>query len=79
MLIYYTVSPVLQVQSFFPFNLAEDKSRMVSSINFDAPFEKSSWVSPPFYWPVATVVVLSGIILPHLLGFKWLWPSSLGI
>jgi hypothetical protein len=75
MLIYYTVSPVLLVRLFFPFDLANNKLRMVSSIIFDAPFEKSGWVSPLFCWSDTTVEVLSGIIPPYLLGFKWLWPS----
>ncbi len=79
MLVYYTVSPVLQVRSFFPFDSADDESRMVSNVIFDAPFKKSSWVSPPCRWPVTTVEVLSGIIPPHLLGFKWLWPSPFRI
>ncbi len=64
---------------FFPFDLANNKSRLVSSVIFDAPFKKSSRVSPLFFWPVTTIEVLSGIISPHLLGFKWPWPSPFRI
>ncbi len=84
-LIYYTIWPVLQVWSFFPFDLANDKLRMLSSIIVDAPFEKSSQVSPPFCWLVTTIEFLSGFILPFYwdssgfspptLGFKRPWPS----
>jgi hypothetical protein len=65
MLIYYTASPVLQIRLLFPFDLANNKPKMVSSIIFDAPFKKSSRVSHPF--------LLAGY---HHRGFKWNHPAS---
>ncbi len=79
MLIYYTTSPVLQVRSFFPFNSA-NKSQEWFQASFLMHHSKSpAGFHPRFCWLVTTIEVLSGIIPPHLMGFKWLWPSPFRI